>query len=151
MKSTILRLGNMKKEKEGNVEDILATGMVLLVILFIAITMIHFVVIQEVKRDISNVARDYMLSLEENGTLTSQSITSLKSNISSLGFDSSHIEVIFNEQEDGTNGQKVDYGEEVNLTIILNTNYQELGLSKVDGIIKDTYEIKKSIYSTSKR
>lgn len=154
---TILNLFKKPREKEGSMEDILATSVVLFVILFVVISMFHFITIMEVKRNVDAYARDYILILEENGTLKTSQVTSLKNSVASIGtvsgvnrFQKDNVEVVFNACDDGTVNQKQDYGEEVNLTVILHTNYKELGLTKIDGIIQENYDIAVSVYSTSK-
>lgn len=135
----------MKKKHDGNLGDLLATATCLLVLLMVFITSVHFIKIMECKRYVNNYARDYLLILEEEGTLTNAQVGNLKKQIADMGFSESNITVVFNE-----NNTKVGYGKEVSLEISVTADWQELGLSKVYDFIGDNYVFSTKLYSTSK-
>ena len=136
------RLLKKNTARDGNMADLIGTAICLLFILVIVITSVHFYKMLVVKRNIDNVARGYLLTMEEQGELTDSDISNLKTEIGQMGF--SDIEV------NNNNGVKSDHGERIVLGVTVRATRQELGLSKVYDYIKDTYTFETTLYSTSK-
>ena len=130
-------------KRQGNAGDIIGTSLCLLTILIVLITTVHFIKILECKRMINNQAREYLLILEEKGQLTTTEVGNLTSSINDMGF--SNVTVTYN----GTN-TRVNYGQQVSISVVVNATWRELGLSKVYGFIKDNYVIAVKLYSTAK-
>lgn len=135
------KLTKKKKDlgkSQGNFADILGTSLCLFFMLVVLITVVRFYRMLELKRQVDSLARDYILTLEEKGELTSSDLAQLNDTLSKAGFY--NCEIVFNE----TN-VKVNHGKEVSLKITVHTNIQ-LGVIGSDNAKTITTEL----FSTSK-
>ena len=129
----------MKKNK-GSVDGFITTGIMMLMLLIVLLVSVHFVKILTIKRELNQIGRDYLLRLEENGTLTTEEQNALKDELARHNITT--YALTYNKD----NTRKV-FGEQVSIEINMEATPEELGLSKVYSYIKD--KIKFRVYYSS--
>lgn len=141
----LFKINIRKTHKGSGFGDVLATGVCLVVIMALIIAGVHFFKLMEIKKSINTEARAGLLMLEQKGELTEKDVETIVKSISKIGFKSENIKVTFN----GEN-KKVEYGEEVSITIEAVTTYKEIGMSEIFGIFKNEYKYRTTLRSISK-
>lgn len=140
----------LKQRKQGNIADIIGTSICLLALVIVFMSFVHFCTLIEYKRQLNEVARDYLLKIETTGTLTAQEVNDLQLAVNNLRPDPSKGTYVVTTTFNGTN-TAARYGEDVSINIQVQASYDAMGLTKMYGFIKDEYVFEANYYSTSKQ
>lgn len=132
----------MKKHR-GSYDALIGYGIGLIAICLIMVCSVHFIRLIECKRQVSLVARQCLLYLEEEGELSAQSRERIEERLTALGFGT--FEVTCN----GDNTRR-RYGEEVSVSIHVDATLDEIGIWQIWGLHDDRYEFNETLYSVCK-
>lgn len=133
------------KKHRGDVTEILATGIGLLMMLAVLTSAINSVVILNTKSESQRIARKYLLVLEQKGTLTGTQVDEINTALEELHL--SDIEIKINKGSLST----ISYGNDVYLDIKAKLKSSDAGLYvSIPGIWSDTFECNVNLSSISK-
>lgn len=139
-----------KNKRHGNIADIMGTSICLMFLVVIFMSFVRFCSLIEYKRQLNEVARDYLLKIETTGKLSDQELTDLENEILDIRPNKDKgtytYTITFNEDN-----HPAQYGENVSINIIVNASYDAMNLQKMYEWIKDEYVFEANYYSTSKQ
>lgn len=139
----------LKNKRNGNIADIIGTAICLLSLMIVFISFVHFCAIIEYKRQLNDIARDYLLKVETTGELTVDEMNQLTLDINDIRPENVGTYVVtVNFNGDNTPAR---YGEDVSVSVNVVASYDALGLTQFYGMIKDSYEFSANYESTSKQ
>lgn len=121
----------VKSKSRGDVGDIIGSALCIFFFLAIFSVSVHYVKILTVKQNVDALAREYILIEEQEGFLTTTDISDIQSSLNNMGFSNYTISC------NGFGYPKANYGEKVNIDIVVNTNPHELQISNLFNVWND--------------
>lgn len=116
------------KKQEGNISELLATGICVLAMTIVMLAYLDNVALIQQKTEVSQLARKYILRMETVGYLTGEDKTTLQQELMDIGVSDVDLS--------GSTMQEVSYGEPITLHI--------------RGKLKEQYELEEQRVSTAK-
>lgn len=121
----------VKSKSRGDVGDIIGSALCIFFFLAIFSVSVHYVKILTAKQNVDALAREYILIEEQEGFLTATDISDIQSSLNNMGFSNYTISC------NGFGYPKANYGEKVNIDIVVNTNPHELQISNLFNVWND--------------
>ncbi len=117
--------------------------------MIVFISFVHFCALIEFKRQLNDVAREYLLKVETTGKLETAELQSFENDVNAIRPRPNGTYTVTVSYNDGSGPAR--YGENVNVRANVVASYDALGLTKIYSLIRDDYEFDAHYYSTSKQ